>query len=403
MADSATNDEIIAFRLSAHHLDERLEHNGVGAAAGACGIQNSPPGSALTALHARVEKMSDAAFTSAIAEDKTLVQTWCMRGAPFIVPTSDLMVFTTGVLPQTERALRHFVLGVEASVDELGLELSELVDRTESKVRTVLRGRKLTITDLGAEVAERLAPSLTTAQRKVWESEGPYAKGQNLGAGVVHFCIRLLTLRQVLCFAPREGNTAPFVLLDEWIDEPSTVSSQAPDENERDQARAELLRRYLHCYGPSTRADFAAWVGIRSTEAKPWWNLLDGQLTEIDCGRRAWMLTEDVDRLRRAELPRGVRLLPPHDPYTQMCDRQTIVPKEHHREIWKTVGDPGTLLVNGRIAGTWRARKRNRRLSITISPFGTVSTTVRRALETEAEAIGTLREASAVEIEFSSD
>ena len=53
MADSATNDEIIAFRLRAHHLDERLSHNSLLDAAGACGIQNSPPGSALTALHAR--------------------------------------------------------------------------------------------------------------------------------------------------------------------------------------------------------------------------------------------------------------------------------------------------------------------------------------------------------------
>ena len=53
MADSATNDEIIAFRLRAHHLDERLSHNSLLDAAGPCGIQNSPPGSALTALHAR--------------------------------------------------------------------------------------------------------------------------------------------------------------------------------------------------------------------------------------------------------------------------------------------------------------------------------------------------------------
>ena len=53
MADSATNDEIIAFRLRAHRLDERLSHNSLLDAAVACGIQNGPPGSALTALHAR--------------------------------------------------------------------------------------------------------------------------------------------------------------------------------------------------------------------------------------------------------------------------------------------------------------------------------------------------------------
>lgn len=76
-------------------------------------------------------------------------------------------------------------------------------------------------------------------------------------------------------------------------------------------ARAELLRRYLHCYGPSTRANFAAWVGIAVRDT---------------------------------------------DPYTQMRDRGTIVDEKYHREVWKTIGEPGTVLIDGRIAGTWRPR-----------------------------------------------
>ena len=403
MADSATNDEIIAFRLRAHHLDERLSRNSLLDAAGACGIQNSPPGSALNALHARVEGMSATALDSAVEEEKSLLQSWCMRGSPHFFPAADLPVFTTGVESTTEKAMRHFVLGVEQSVDSLGIPLSQILDRVEQEIAGVLRGRRMTITELGEELADVLATSLTTKQRSTWESQGPYAKGQSLGAGVIHFCIRLLTLRQILCFAPREGNTAPFVLLDEWIDDPSIASSTASDESERDRARSELLRRYLHCYGPSTRADFAAWIGIRSTEAKPWWDLIAGEITEIDRGRRAWMLAEDVDQLHRAQLPHGVRLLAPHDPYTQMRDRETIASKELHREIWKTVGDPGALLVDGRVAGTWRARKRNRRLSMTIATFGTVPKSVKSALTAEAEAIGALREADGVDIEFASD
>ena len=402
MADSATNDEIIAFRLRAHHLDKRLSRNSLLDAAGACGIQNSPPGSALTALHARVEGMSATALDSAVEEEKSLLQSWCMRGAPHFFPAADLPVFTTGVEPTSEKAMRHFVLGVEQSVDSHGIPLSQILDRVEQEVAGVLRGRRMTITELGEELADVLANSLTTKQRSTWESQGPYAKGQSLGAGVIHFCIRLLTLRQILCFAPREGNTAPFVLLDEWVD-PRSMPSTAPTESERDRARSELLRRYLHCYGPSTRADFAAWIGIRSTEATPWWDLIAGEITEIDRGRRTWMLAEDVDQLHRAQLPHGVRLLPPHDPYTQMRDRETIASKEFHREIWKTVGDPGAQLADGRIAGTWRARKRNRRLSMTVATFGTVPTSVKSALTAEAEAIGALREADAVDIEFASD
>jgi hypothetical protein len=41
----------------------------------------------------------------------------------------------------------------------------------------------------------------------------------------VHFCIRILALRRVVCFAPRAGNKAPFVLVDEWktLGEPGAV------------------------------------------------------------------------------------------------------------------------------------------------------------------------------------
>lgn len=50
--------DVIAFRLHAHHLTKRRPADGLHEVAGACGIQNSPPGSALLALHARVQDVS---------------------------------------------------------------------------------------------------------------------------------------------------------------------------------------------------------------------------------------------------------------------------------------------------------------------------------------------------------
>lgn len=400
MDETAARDEVIAFRLASHHLDGRLGERDLLTAAGACGIQNSPPGSGLTALYARVEGMSRERLDSAVAEDRTLLQSWCMRGAPFYFPTSDLDLFTAGVLPRTEKSLRHFVLGVERSVDDLGVALGELVTSAEEAIDGILRGQRMTITELGEELARAMADSLTVEQRKIWVREGPYAKGQSLGEGVVHFCIRILTLRQILCFAPRDGNTAPFVLVDEWLDRPKKSRQTDLDPSTIDAARADLLRRYLHCYGPSTRADFAAWLGIRSTEAAAWWDLLEGELTEIRFGRKTWMLTEDVDALHSVQMPRGVRLLPPRDPYTQMRDRETIVDKVHHSTVWKTVGEPGAVLVDGRIAGTWRGRKKNSNFTVTFSLFDTVQTKEKRALTAEAEAIGALRQARRVDVEF---
>ncbi|MFI9552929.1 winged helix DNA-binding domain-containing protein [Nonomuraea endophytica] len=393
MADKVSKDDVIAFRLHAHQLTARLGEDGLLDAAGRCAIQNSPPGSALLALHARVKNLTPELVAQAITEDKSLLQSWCMRGSPFYFPTADAPVFTTGVLPPTEEGRIHLILGVEQALAALGMSLTEAVELTGAEIDAVLSGRRLAINELGAELAGRIAPKLPKRQRGSWEAEGPYAPGQPLGEGVVHFCIRILTLQRVVCFAPRAGNKAPFVLVGEWLGR--TIPDLDPEV-----ARAELLRRYLRSYGPSTRGDFAAWLGIKAGDTDPWWSLVEDELAQVEFNGRSWILAEDLDALRSAPKPQGVRLLPPRDPYTQMRDRETIVDKQHHREVWKTVGEPGTVLANGRITGIWRPRKSGRRLTVTVKTFGSLAARDRKPILEEAGQVAPLRGASSVDVEF---
>ncbi|GAA1098222.1 winged helix DNA-binding domain-containing protein [Tsukamurella strandjordii] len=390
-----TNDQIIGFRLRTHGLAERLDEAALATAAGRCGVQDSPPGSALLALHARVRGVAPGTVAEAL-ESRLLLRTWCMRGAPFLVPTAEAAVFTTGVLPPTESAARHLIQGVGPALDALGLGLDEAVDLTARHTATVLADRRLAIAQLGAEVAGAIAPELGAEQRTVWEAEGPHAPGQPLGEAVVHFCVRILALRGQVCFAPRDGNTAPFALTDEWLPEP--VPARAPED-----ARAELLRRYLRCYGPTTRADFAAWLGVRAGDVGPWWETLADRLERVDTdGARAWVHTDDLSELRASELPTGVRLLPPRDPYTQARDHSVIVAPEHHRAIWRPVGEPGTVLLDGRIVGLWRPRKDGDRLTLTVTPFARLAAADRAAVSIEAEAVGALRGATSTVVAFDS-
>jgi hypothetical protein len=393
VADKVSKGDVIAFRLNAHHLAERLGENGLLEAAGRCGIQNSPPGSALLGLHARVKNITQEQVEAAVTEEKSLLQTWCMRGSPFYFPVTDAPVFTTGVLPPTEEAMGHFIPGVEQTLGKLDMSLAESVELSGAEVDAVLSGRQLAINELGAELAKRIARKLPKKQRGIWEGKGPYAPDQPLGEGIVHFCIRILALRRVVCFAPRAGNRAPFVLVDEWLGHP------IPD-IDPEVARAELLRRYLRCYGPSTRADFAAWVGINAGDTDPWWSPVKDELTEVEFRGKSCILTEDLDALRSASKAKGVRLLPPRDPYTQLRDRETIVDDKYHREVWKTVGDPGAVLVDGKITGTWRPRKSGRKLTITVKTFGSLSAREKEPLRDEAEQVAPLRGASTVDVEF---
>lgn len=395
MVEKVSTSEVVAFRLNAHHLTKRVGSDGLLEAAGRCGIQNSPPGSALLALHARVRDITQERVAAAIAEDKSLLQTWCMRGAPFFFPTADAPVFTTGVLPPTEEAMRHFIPGVEQTIAQLDIGLTDAVELCGAEIHTVLSGRRLAVTELGQELARRMSSRLTAGQRSIWEGEGPYAPNQPLGEGVVHFCLRILTLQRKICFAPRAGNRAPFVLVEEWLGHP------VPDVDP-DIARAELLRRYLRRYGPSTRIGFAAWLGVNTGDTGPWWNLVQEELTPVEFGGTSWILTEDLDALRSAPQPEGVRLLPPRDPYTQMRDRETILDKKLHRELWKPVGEPGAVLVGGRITGTWRPRTSGRKLTVTIKTFDSMPARDKKLLEDEAGQVALLRGASYADVVFDS-
>lgn len=165
-------------------------------------------------------------------------------------------------------------------------------------------------------------------------------------------------------------------------------------------ARAELLSRYLHCYGPSTRGDFAAWLGVRAGDTEPWWSLVEEEMTQVDFGRKAWILTGDLDALQSSPKPEGIRLLPPRDPYTQLRDRETIVDRKYHRDVWKAVGAPGTVLVDGEIAGIWRPRKNRRSLKMTIKTFNSLSDQLKSSVETKAERIATLRDSSSADVRF---
>ena len=84
----ADRDRILAFRLSGHHLVGRQPLADLEAVAGACGIRNTPPGSSLLALHARLTDLTPVALDTALTGERTLVEVLGMRISPHPVPAS---------------------------------------------------------------------------------------------------------------------------------------------------------------------------------------------------------------------------------------------------------------------------------------------------------------------------
>lgn len=308
-------------------------------------------------------------------------------GDPYVFPTEDAAVFTHGLLPPDEKTLNFFILGAEAALAQVGIGAEELVDLGEPALRDALDKRVITSKrELDASLAKHLRDRLLPEQRHVWDAPSPFAEGQLLGEALSSFALRPLALRGVVCFGQRRGNQATFVRTDQWL--PRTP----PPHGERE-ARAELTRRYLHCYGPSTAKDFAGWAGIHQDQAETAWQSVRGDLTGVRYGGKpAWILRTDTSALQSPSSPRGVRLLPPLDPWVLLRDRETILPDTaNHRRVWRRQGWPGTVLVKGVLVGLWHPAKKGKVLELRVEPFTNIAGKTREEIECEAQGLATMR------------
>ena len=400
---SADLEQVLAFRLEGQHLARRLPPGSLLSAAGACGIQNTPPGSAALALHARVSGLSAEEVNQALVGDRLLLQAWSLRASPHLFPTREAAVFTLGLLPVDEESIRSFIKGVEPALDKIGIAATEVVRLTSEALQDSLDGRAMTKDELGIELARWIAPKLTPSQLLSWGLPSWYAPGQSLGESVVRFALPITALQGLYCHADRRGSKAYLMRTDQWL------GGLAPESN-REQARAELVRRFLRCYGPSSTEHFAEWAGIGPAQAAQAWKLVESELVRIDFdGRETCLLQPDLERFMSPATPAGVRFLPPNDPYLKLRDRATLVPdKTQQRQLWLRSGNPGVVLADGRLAAIWRPEKKGNRLLVTVEsaaylPNGIrseIRSEIRSQIEAEAEGLAPYRGCASVEVKY---
>ena len=97
------------------------------AAAGACGVQNSPPGAWESAMFNRLEGCTLRALNDALYVDKTLLQAWSCRGVPVVFPTRDAGVFLTPLCARPGEAPWIYTKGIGLALDFLGMSFEELL------------------------------------------------------------------------------------------------------------------------------------------------------------------------------------------------------------------------------------------------------------------------------------
>jgi len=165
-------------------------------------------------------------------------------------------------------------------------------------------------------------------------------------------------------------------------------------------ALAELARRYLAGHGPAAPGDLAAWSGLPIGRARQAFELVVGELAEVELdGRRLWAPNgAKVPRApARAQGP-VVRLLGRFDDYLLgWRGRDLVLDPRFARRIQAGGGwiHPA-VVVDGRVAGTWRSRRAGGRLEVAVEPFGRLPAGTRPGLEAEAADLGRFLGAEAV-------
>jgi hypothetical protein len=308
------DDRVRRARLRAQRLEPRSREGALAVARDVCGIQAQDARAAGLSVRARCEGLES-------AEAPGLVRTWAWRGTLHLVPEADLGWILPLVAPGANR-------GVRARWRQLGLD-EAVYERAREALTGALAGGPRT----RAELREALAEA------------GVDASGQRLP----HLVRRAAF--EGLLHHPLDGTFAR-------LDAP-------PDPVPRDEALAELARRYMGAYGPAERRDLAKWCGLPAADV-----------------RTAWAHAAAPGPAEPDDAP-TVRLLPAFDTYLLgYADRGEVVPPEHAARVFPGGGwlHP-VVLVDGVAAGTWRLDDG----AVAVEPFGRLPREAEPGLAAEIE------------------
>ncbi len=295
---------------------------------------------------------TEALIEQAIA-DRTIIRTWPMRGTLHFVAAQDVRWLLQLLTPrQIQQAAGRY--------RQLALDDSLFAQSQAVFAKALQGGNELTRDELLQALEQ--ASIATTGQR------GYHLLGRAAQDGLI-------------CFGARSGKQQTFVLLDEWV--PPTPPL------DRDEALAELARRYFTSHGPATVYDLARWAGITITDARRGVVDVDKTLIRERIGAQEYWLPHS--RTAAGEQAKPVYLLAGFDEFVLgYGDRSAILEPAFANRICpggNGVFSP-TVVIDGQIRGTWKRTLKTRAVAVEWTPFTSFTATEDAALAAAAQGYG---------------
>ena len=354
----ASWDRVLAWRVGRHHLDRPATDGLVPLVRRLSGVHAQLASAAEAAVRLRTAgRIGPADVRRALAEDRTLVKTWAVRGTLHLLPAADLPLWSAALGTRSFPRPASWYRYHEVTADDM--------TAIEQTVPAVLSGTPITRERLAREVARRTKrPQLEDRLLSGW--------------GAV---LKPLAARGQLAFGPPQERSVTFVAPRAWLGDWAELD---PDE-----AVAEVVRRFLGGYGPASLDELYRWSALDKPVLRRAVASLAGELVELDTeGHRGWLTRQAADEVAATAPSRVVRLLGAFDPYVVGALRQLahLLPGPFRDRVSRTSGWISPVLLDGgRLVGTWTQEARAGRLEVTVAPFGRLRPNVRKAAEAEAE------------------
>jgi len=278
---------------------------------------------------------------------RQVVRIALMRSTIHLVSARDCLTFRPLVQPVLDRALPAIFGKQYAGLDAAALTRAG---------RTLVDAKPRTFSELGT----LLSPD--------WPGHAPTALAQGIRV--------LVPLVQV---PPRAvwgaAGQARHTSAEAWLARPLDPGPSLDD----------LVTRYLRAFGPATVADVQAWSGLTR---------LGEVLDRLRPGLRAFRDERGRELFDLPDAPRPgpetrapVRLVAEFDNLIlSHADRARVVSDDNRQRLYSRNGIfPGTVLVDGFVAGMWRLTRSRRTAVLTVELFGPVPPRDRDAVGAEAE------------------
>jgi hypothetical protein len=294
------------------------------------GIQGQDYFGAKWSLGLRLDGHTDDDIEGAISKGK-IIRTWPMRGTLHFVAAKDIYWLLDLVGP--------YVLK-QAAPRYRQLELTKAVmSKVYRALTDHLSGNNLT--------RDEIAEVLKTSRIKT--------DGQQRLSHILQHA----ATDQLICFGKRKGNQFSFRLLEEVVEKKKSID---PEE-----ALTRLTLGYFKSRGPATAADFIWWSGLPTKVAKEGIEAVAKKLEKLEINGSTFYHSP----VNVGSNPSRVFLLPGFDEFLLAYkDRTATLESKKHASIAHKNGMfHSTVVIDGKVKGTWKRTLIKNSLAFDVKPF----------------------------------